>query len=295
MVRQLMKPWKRSALIGAILLLPGCQSTTERLAALDAKSPSPGAALVVPLTEEYDAEFVYLPTRRGVIQNFFVIRPARSAANVILFAGGHGALNLRESSGYLNIRWGSGNFLIRTRERFADNGLTVAVVDAPSDMLDGGMSGGFRTTADHVKDIEGVIAWLKRRNGLPVWLVGTSRGTESAAYVGIHTRFPIGGVVLTSSISVSTSKGSAVDSFALENIRVPVQIVYHEQDGCSVTPAYGNRAIKNGLTNSPKVVMKGFTGGSEPISGPCTAKSEHGFLGLEDEVVAAIAEFIKRN
>ncbi len=290
-----LKPWKRCALIAAILLLSACQTTKERLAELDADVSSPGAARVSPLMYQFEAEFVSLPTRKGVIQKFFVIKPKKSAANVILFAGGHGALDLREDSGFLTIGWGSGNFLVRTRDRFAENGLTVAVVDAPSDMLGGGMSGGFRSTSPHVKDIEGVIAYLKRLNGLPVWLVGTSRGTESAAFVAIHSRAPIGGLVLTSSITVSNKNGSAIDGFALEKIRVPVQIVYHEQDGCDVTPAYGNRSIARGLINSPKVSSKGFTGGWEPISGPCNALSAHGFLGVEDEVVAAIAEFIKRN
>jgi len=291
----MMKPWKRCALIAAILLLSACQTIKERLVELDAYVPSPGAARVSPLTGLFATEFVSLPTRKGVIQKFFVIKPKKSVANVILFAGGHGALDLQENSGILSIGWGSGNFLVRTRDRFADNGLTVAVVDAPSDMLDGGMSGGFRSTGDHVKDIEGVIAYLKRLNGLPVWLVGTSRGTESAAFVTIHSRAPIGGLVLTSSITVSNKNGSAIDEFALEKIRVPVQIVYHEQDGCWATPAYRNISIASGLINSPKVSSKGFTGGSEPISGPCNARSEHGFLGLEDKVVAAIADFIKHN
>ncbi len=286
---------KRCALIAAIFLLSACQTTGERLAELDAEFPSPGAARVSSFADRFEAEFVALPTRKGVIQKFFVIRPKKSAANVILFAGGHGALELREDAGFLSIGWGKGNLLVRTRARFADNGLTVAVVDAPSDMLGRGMFGGFRSSGDHVKDIEAVIAYLKRRNGLPVWLVGTSRGTESAAFVAIHTRAPIGGLVLTSSVTVSTDNGSAIDGFALDRIRVPVQIVYHEQDGCFVTPAEGNRAIASGLINSPKVSSRGFTGGAPPISGPCKARSAHGFLGLEDQVVAAIADFIKRN
>lgn len=288
-------PLKRCTLIVAILLLSACQATKERLAELDAEVPSPGAARVSLLTNELGAEFVSLQTRKGVIQKFFVIKHKKSAANVILFAGGHGALDLREDSGFLYIGWGLGNFLVRTRFLFVDNGLTVTVVDAPSDMLGTGMTGGFRSTGEHVKDIEGVITYLKRRNGLPVWLVGTSRGTESAAFVAIHSRVPIDGLVLTSSITVSTKKGWAIDDFALEKIRVPVQIVYHEQDGCFVTPAYGNRSIARGLINSPKVSLRGFTGGWEPISGPCNAKSAHGFLGLEEQVVTTIADFIKLN
>ena len=37
------------------------------------------------------------------------------------------------------MAWGAGNFLVRTRDAFAAQGLMVAVIDAPSDQK-GGMS-----------------------------------------------------------------------------------------------------------------------------------------------------------
>ncbi len=36
-----------------------------------------------------------------------------------------------------------------------------------------------------------------------------------------------------------------------------------------------------------------FSGGDEPGAKPCKALSAHGFLGIEKEVVAAIAAFVK--
>ena len=35
------------------------------------------------------------------------------------------------------MKWGAGNFLVRTRDRFAAHDLMVAVVDAPSDQRQG--------------------------------------------------------------------------------------------------------------------------------------------------------------
>jgi hypothetical protein len=61
------------------------------------------------------------------------VRPAeRRTATVVLLAGGNGALHL--GSGRLGL---AGNFLVRNRARFAEHGLLVAVVDAPSDRPDG--------------------------------------------------------------------------------------------------------------------------------------------------------------
>ena len=39
-----------------------------------------------------------------------------------------------------------------------------------------------------------------------------------------------------------------------------------------------------------------FSGGDEPINkNPCKAKTYHGFLGIESEVVKSITEFINEN
>ncbi len=49
------------------------------------------------------------------------------------------------------------------------------------------------------------------------------------------------------------------------------------------------------LENSPNARATLFSGGDEPISQPCKAKSYHGFLGIEKQVVDYIFEFIKNN
>ena len=55
--------------------------------------------------------------------------PAPKAA-AIFFTGGNGHL---QNSAQGEIGQGKGNFLMRTRQLFADPGLLVVVVDAPSD------------------------------------------------------------------------------------------------------------------------------------------------------------------
>jgi pimeloyl-ACP methyl ester carboxylesterase len=123
-----------------------------------------------------------IPSRPGVTQSFLLVRTAeRPTAAVVLFAGGNGALHL--GTGRLGL---GGNFLVRNRARFAEHGLLVAVVDAPSDRPDG--LDGFRTTAAHADDVRAVIAALRAEAALPVWLVGTSMGTVSAANAAARLR-----------------------------------------------------------------------------------------------------------
>jgi hypothetical protein len=47
------------------------------------------------------------------------------------------------------------------------------------------------------------------------------------------------------------------------------------------------------LRRAPVKELMTFEGGSPPISEPCEAKAVHGYLGLEPQVVSAIAAWIR--
>lgn len=238
------------------------------------------------------AELITLNTRERVQQKFILIKPEKPVASVILFAGGHGMLDLQGSS---DINWGKNNFLVRTRDLFVEQGFIVAVVDAPSDHQEKpGMLFGFRDSDEHITDIDHVVSYLKKQANLPVWLIGTSRGTESAATIAIESKQKPHGLILTSSMSVENDKGTAVTEMDLEKIKMPTLIVAHEDDGCHVTPPEGAQEIKEMLTNTEKVEVQMFTGGDE-TGKPCKAMSFHGFLEIEEKVVTAISKFIKSN
>ena len=245
---------------------------------------------VSPFAAADDAS-VTLDTRPNVTQSFLLRTPLKKpVASVILFPGGDGNIKLDGAK----IGWLKNNFLIRIRHLLVQQGFQVALVDSPSDKkyVDG-MESGFRMSPEHATDIQAVIAHLKKQADVPVWLIGTSRGTESAAYVGLHSQDKIAGIVLTSTIVYSNKKGKSVTTLDLESVRVPVLIVAHRNDGCEHTPASGAERIKKALTQSPKVEIVYFEGGDPPRSSACDALSQHGFLGIEQQVVDAIAAFIK--
>src|SRR5688572_26180765 len=72
---------------------------------------------------------VDIPTRPNVTQRFLFSSPANAKAAVILIAGGHGGLQIFPGG---KIGWGANNFVVRNRRLFADRGLMVATIDAPS-------------------------------------------------------------------------------------------------------------------------------------------------------------------
>jgi pimeloyl-ACP methyl ester carboxylesterase len=229
-------------------------------------------------------------TRRGVTQSFLLLRPSgRPVASVVLFAGGDGDLAL-SASGIGQLQ---GNFLVRTRTRWVGEGFLVAVPDRPSDRTRGLWN--FRTTAEHAADVTSVIAALREITAAPVWLVGTSMGTLSAANAA--ARLPEGGpdgIVLTSSVT-ETSRLSyeTIRHAGLGDIRVPALVVHHRDDGCRASPYAGAEGIVRALTRAPVKELLAFEGGSRPISAPCEAKAPHGYLGIEARVVSAIGAWIR--
>ena len=176
----------------------------------------------------------------------------------------------------------SNNFLVRSRDYFTTNGFNVAVVGKPSDKDD--LDGSFRSSAEHIEDIKKVIAYLKKDAGIPVWLVGTSMGTISAAAVAISVgKDELGGIVLTSSIT-SMKKVGAVPYQKLENIRIPVLITHHELDACKVCVPGDVPQIMRGLKNAPVKKQVYVKGGANPKGDPCHALHWHGFIGMEKEI-----------
>ena len=239
-----------------------------------------------------NANIVTFDTRIGVTQQILIEQPNNSKANLLLFAEGKGKIRLN-NGGYKN----NNNFLVRSRQLFIDTGLTTILIDAPSDKQDKlGMLKGFRNSQKHVKDIEAVIDYVRSLSNKPIWLVGTSRGTESAAYAAIHLNDKIDGVVLTSSISRTDNKGTSVTDLALDKITVPVLSIHHKEDKCKATIPMVIKSIKSKAYNSSRVETKLFSGGDEPISkNPCQARTYHGYLGIEEDVVNFMYDFISEN
>ncbi|MDH3310435.1 MAG: alpha/beta hydrolase [Gammaproteobacteria bacterium] len=245
---------------------------------------------VQPAVGEISQRVVDIPTRAGVTQRFLLLIPPTPRAAAILFAGGHGGLQITSSG---DFGWGKNNFLVRTRELFADKGMMVVVVDAPSDRQRAPYLDDFRQTPEHVTDIQAVIAWIRSQAQVPVWLIGTSRGTQSAAHVAIELAVgTVGpdGLVLTSTI-LSDNKGRPVPDMPVQKLKLPVLVVHHEQDGCKKCLFSDMPKLMNRLDGVARKELQTFRGGDNQ-GDPCKALAHHGFNGIELNVVNRIAAWI---
>lgn len=203
-------------------------------------------------------ELVMLSTRPGATQSYFLARaPQNPQAIVLLFPGSGGFIRLRVEDG--QVKFSPNNFLVRSRGEFVKRGV--------------------------VADLN------KRFPRVPLFLIGTSRGTVSAAALASKFGHQVSGVVLTATMFRQTGRrasepGPGLSQFDFTNIKIPLLFVHHSEDLCVVTPY--NEAARL----SEKYPLISVSGGLPPKSDECEALSAHGFLGKESETIEEIVNWI---
>lgn len=227
-------------------------------------------------------EEIRIPTRPGVKQRFLVAKGEKAGCSaVMLFIGGKTARITKRRGGRLGLNW---NFLIRSAPLFSRAGLNTVLLDFPSDRKM--LSDSYRTSTEHHEDIRAVVDFLtKEEKSCGVYLAGTSRGTLSVGYLATVMEHPnVKGYILTASMSEVVHDAS--------RIKRPTLVVHHIEDECRVTPYEDAQGIFYELPDNPRKHFVTVSGGHEPKSHPCQARSQHGFFGVERETVAAIVDWI---
>lgn len=240
-------------------------------------------------------EVVTIPTREGVTQSYFLARaPKSQQAVAVLFPGDVGLIHLRKEGG--QIKFHQGNFVVRARAEFVKRGVMAAVIDAPSDRQSGpfstGMSDDFRFSEKLSTDIAAVLADRhKRFPGVPMFLIGTSRGTVSAAPLAVKFSQQISGVVLTSTCfrqtgTQTTNAGPCLSGFDFRTIKIPLLFMHHLSDGCIITP------YEDATRLSKDYPLITVSGGLPPKSDECEPFSAHGFYGRESATIEEIVNWM---
>lgn len=231
-------------------------------------------------------QLLVLPTRDGASISYWWMPAEGAQATVLLLSGGSGGVGLKDG------RPQSSNFLIRSRELFRAEGLNVALLGNPSDKRQ--LDDAWRTSEMHRTDVGRVLEDIRARAGTtPVWLVGTSRGSISAAALAIGMPRQWAGLVLTSSVT-SAQLPAAVPRQALDQIQVPVLVYHHRDDACRITQAAETEWIVQGLKHAPIHKRWIVEGGVNPVGHACEALHWHGFVGMEARAVTDLAGWIKQ-
>lgn len=197
-------------------------------------------------------------------QRFLYVKPDAPIATVVSLAGGEVLLNIQDD-GTMTGPVVRCNPVIRTRQAFAEAGFALALVD--------GTPQGF---APGLTEVEAVIAYVRARHAVPVWVIGGSSSTGAVA--DIAARFdpsiPAGAVLFSPNrISAST----------LAAVRRPAFVIWHSGD----TGQFGSYTYNN-LTLSAVRERFVLSGGTDTDCG------YHLFQGLDAEFAAATTDFMVR-
>lgn len=183
---------------------------------------------------------------------------------VILMPGGTGVMNPRMQNGRLVFGFG-GNFLIRSRELFADGRFVAASTDATS------------TPAR----ILAIARDLQRRyGGIAVYVLGTSRSTEATMLLAAPLDGQVAGFVHSSSMN-------GIAGFDPRRFRSRHLIVYHRMDACRATSPSAGAASRSSY-GTETIEMEGGTSTGDD----CEAYSHHGYNGIEAATVERIKAWI---
>jgi len=211
--------------------------------------------------------------------------PANPRATLFLFVGDEGQIELDNSGRILKY---ATNFLVRTEPLWLAQGFAVAIPAPPN----GASLVGKRHTAAYVDALAPAIDFARARANAPVWMVGNSAGSVSAASVAARLPGRVAGVVLTSSLAAPSRMGETVFDSDLGAIAVPALVVANRGDTCaSASPGYAPQILA-ALTRAPRKELI-YVESSDIRSVSCEALSPHGFLGIEGETVTRICDWIR--
>ncbi len=207
---------------------------------------------------------------------------------IVLFPGYPGIMRLREEGGMPRFEL-RGNFLVRSRRHWLDGETLVVAVDAPSDQW-ATFSQTFRETPRYGADVAALVKELARRHGVEDWtFVGTSEGSVSAYHAARQNPDLARRLILTASLFQTSRIGPGLSGVSWEGLQGRLLWVHHEADPCEYT-AYKDAKRFAEKSRSPLLTVRG---GDPGRGDACMAYTAHGFVGMEQQTVEAMRQWVK--
>ena len=226
-------------------------------------------------------------TKEDALQKAAVFKGASPATKALLiFRGWPGIARLETG----NDAFRSLFFFEHQIQLFAESGISLVIVDCPTDQWASGCDDDFRSSQAHADDIRKIINVLRADHGYAsIYVFGHSYGTISSKWLALHLGDSISGSVHSAAQTQSVGKkspfGYTSSSIKLDQIKTPVVHIHHVDDQCFVTPY---SVVKDYAGKNLISVYGGGTSGSS-----CGGKHFHSYEGREAAVSKAIIRWIK--
>ncbi|GAM01187.1 alpha/beta hydrolase [Sphingomonas parapaucimobilis] len=244
---------------------------------LSAQAPVPLASVTTRILD--------LPRPNGAVQRVLLSVPADARGMIVMLPGGAGDVGIGRDGATAH----GDNFVVRTRSLWNARGYGVLIPDA----LGGDNMRGRRSSPGYARVIGDLVALAHREGPGPVFLLGTSQGSIAAMNGAAHAvPGSVAGVVLTESVSVLGGSHETVFDADPARVTVPALVVANRDDACDVAPPADAPRIAAAMTHSPTVKVLTVSGGVTRSDKACGSLTPHGYYGIEDQVVDAIARWM---
>lgn len=203
-------------------------------------------------------------------------------ANLIGFIGGKG---LRNREGRTR------NFLGKQKEKFYKEKFNYYLYPNPNSRKKGSYP--YRASKRNTGRIKALVDFLQKRNSLPTYLLGFSRGSVDVSSYAKRHPGTIDGVVIISGIYANSSRKASdysIDLIVGDEFPLPLLIVHHEADECRVTDPEEALSFFESV-KAPKKKMVMISGGGR-TGRECGPLHHHGLEGVEKRGVRAIINWI---
>lgn len=183
-----------------------------------------------------------------------------------------------------------GNFLIRARRHLVTDQTMTLLVDCHSRAGDL-CKPEYQFSVERYRHVKAVIEAAKAK--LPaikeVYLISTSMGSISSAFLALQGQGEFAGVIHTASIDPTAPRSYVqLNKFDYSAIKIPQAFIHHVEDPCQVTQYSYFRTVAERY----KVPLISVSGGSDFRGPPCQAFSQHGFRGKEITVMQHILKML---
>lgn len=183
-----------------------------------------------------------------------------------------------------------GNFLIRARRHLVTDEVMTLLVDCHSQVGDI-CRPEYQSSKERYEHVKAVInaARVKMPSIKEVYLISTSMGSISSAFIALIGQKEFAGVIHTASIDPTAPKSYVqLKNFDYSAIKIPQAFIHHVEDPCPVTQYGYFRAV----SAKYKVPLISVSGGSDFRGQPCQAFTQHGFTGKEAVVMRHVLKML---
>jgi len=182
-----------------------------------------------------------------------------------------------------------GNFLIRARRHLVSDNIMSLLIDCHSESgavceLD------YQSSAQRQEDVHKLINKVLELSPSVnnIWLIGTSMGTMSSAFMPQHDKTLYAGVIHTATLTETKKWYPQLRQFDYSATPTPQFFIHHAEDPCLLTQY---RKIKK-IANRDKIPLITVFGGRGFKGEACNAFTQHGFRGMEIPVMLEIQKII---